>query len=215
MPPQLTDHPHHLPSVPERLYQQVILSLLRAFEHHKSDTSCHAFCVTLFTIHLATHLTEDISLDSIFWGALFHDIGKIAVPRHILQKREPLTPEEWEIIKIHPVTGYNLLKQVALPKEARNMILYHHERWDGRGYPHRLAANEIPLEARICAIADAFEAMTADRPYRSTLTYEAALQELKNNAGSQFDPRLVSVFLQIDPGDWTALRQQASRLILP
>ncbi|MEW6770279.1 MAG: HD-GYP domain-containing protein [Bacillota bacterium] len=201
----------HIPHAPERFYQQAILALIRALEYHKSNTSYHSLNVTMFSVHLACHLygSCSLSLDDIFWGALFHDIGKIAVPQRILQNESFPTPEEWEVIRSHPFVGYQILKSVELSKGARDMVLYHHERWDGKGYPYGLAGRNIPLEARICAVADAFEAMTSDRAYRSQMTYESACAELRRGAGAQFDPDLVEVFLHIDPQDWLILRHRA------
>jgi putative nucleotidyltransferase with HDIG domain len=201
----------HIPYAPERFYQQAILALIRALEYHKSNTSCHALNVTMFSVHLAYHLPGicSVSLDDIFWGALFHDVGKIAVPQDILQKDGSLSPEEWEVIRGHPLVGYHILEGAELAKEARNMVLYHHERWNGKGYPYGLAGTAIPLEARICAVADAFEAMTSDRIYRGRITYELACAELRRGAGAQFDPYLVEVFLRIDPQDWLILRHRA------
>ncbi|MGQ9711364.1 MAG: HD-GYP domain-containing protein [Desulfotomaculales bacterium] len=196
---------------PERFYQEIILSLINALEYHKSHTSRHALHVTAFSVHLARNLRGTlISLADVFWGALLHDVGKIAVPQRILQKIEPLTPEEWQIIRTHPVVGHHILEGIGLSREALHVVLFHHERWDGKGYPLGIAGKAIPLEARICALADAFEAMTSDRPYRKALTYEQARDRIRLGSGTQFDPDLVEVFLSIDPGAWAFLRRQAS-----
>ncbi|MEW6448836.1 MAG: HD domain-containing phosphohydrolase, partial [Bacillota bacterium] len=125
----------HIPHAPEHFYQQAILALIRALEQHKSNTSYHALNVTMFSVHLARHLAKirNISLDDIFWGALFHDIGKIAIPQHILQKDGFLSPEEWKVIRSHPLVGHQILESTDLSEGARDIVLYHHERWDGKG----------------------------------------------------------------------------------
>ncbi|MCL6561235.1 MAG: HD-GYP domain-containing protein [Firmicutes bacterium] len=201
----------HIPCAPERFHRQAILALVRALEYHKSNTSYHALNVTMFSVHLAYHLsgTHDVWLDDIFWGAPFHDVGKITVPQRILQKDGSLSPEEWEVVRSHPVAGYHILESVELAKGARDMVLYHHERWDGKGYPYGLAGTAIPPEARICALAGAFEAMTSDRTYRNRITDELARAELRRGASAQFDPELVEVFLRIDPQAWLVLRHRA------
>lgn len=200
-----------MPYAPEAFYRHLILSLIQALEHHKSLTSCHALNVTVFSMHLARHLRPATAcLTSLFWGSLLHDIGKIAVPQHILRKAGPLTAEEWQIVRTHPTVGFQMLEGVGLTREALNVVLFHHERWDGNGYPLGLAGNVIPLEARICALADAFEAMTSDRPYRRALTYDEACAQVRQGTGTQFDPALVEAFLSIDPHDWVLLRSQTA-----
>jgi putative nucleotidyltransferase with HDIG domain len=166
----------------------------------------------MFGLHLAFQISGRcaVSFDEIFWGTLFHDIGKIAIPQSLLEKEETLSPDEWKVIRKHPVMGYEILENAGLTRIARDIVLYHHERWDGKGYPYGLAGKDIPLEARICALADAFEAMTSDRTYKKRMTYVAAYEELRREAGAQFDPDLVEVFLGIDPRDWSVLRQRAS-----
>lgn len=126
-----------------------------------------------------------------------HDIGKVAVPDNVLFKNTPLTEEEWSIIRQHPEKGYRIA--ISSPDLAgiADLILEHHERWDGKGYPLGLKGEQIPVECRILAIADAFDAMTSERPYRKPLSKEEALEEIKKNAGTQFDPELVKVFIAV------------------
>jgi putative nucleotidyltransferase with HDIG domain len=128
-------------------------------------------------------------------GAVLHDIGKIAVPKEVLVKPGPLDPGEQLVIRRHPTAGARILRAVGTALDVVPCVLYHHERWDGGGYPSGRAQTEIPLEARILAIADSFDAMTTDRPYRAARRADAALGELERCAGTQFDPLLVEAFI--------------------
>jgi HD-GYP domain-containing protein (c-di-GMP phosphodiesterase class II) len=125
---------------------------------------------------------------------LLHDIGKIGISEKILNKPGKLTTEEWEVIKSHPQVGANIVSHTPQLAPCLTAILYHHERHDGLGYPKGLKGEEIPLEARILALADAFAAMTSERAYSNALTFEDALEEIKRGAGTQFDPQLVEIF---------------------
>jgi len=142
----------------------------------------------------AMGLKEEIIVDLRNMGML-HDIGKIAVSETILNKRGSLTPEEWREIQRHPEIGYRILSSVNEMAEMAEYVLAHHERWDGQGYPRGLRQKEIPLQARITAVADAYDAMVAERPYRKSLSKEEALAELIKNAGAQFDPEVVKIFV--------------------
>jgi len=133
-------------------------------------------------IHIAGHL---------------HDIGKIVIPNYILKKRGPLTKKEWNIVKEHPKIGAKILEPISKLKEIKEMVLYHHERFDGKGYPAGLKGNDIPLGARIIAVADSISAMLKDRAYRKALSPEEALHQLETNSGSQFDPAMVEVTIFI------------------
>ena len=130
-------------------------------------------------------------------GGPLHDVGKLAVSHQVLHKQGELDDHELAEIREHPRTGARLLLRVAALRAAIPYVLYHHERWDGTGYPSGKAGEEIPLEARVLAVADAFDAMTSDRPYRRALTHEQALAEVERCAGSQFDPRIAQIFLEL------------------
>jgi HD-GYP domain-containing protein (c-di-GMP phosphodiesterase class II) len=130
-------------------------------------------------------------------AALLHDIGKIGIPDKVLGKKGELNGEDWEAIKSHPRLGANIVGNIPSLVPCVSSILHHHERWDGSGYPEGLKGEEIPLEARILAIADSFEAMTSARLYRPALSLEDVVKELRQGAGSQFDPKLVEVFIDI------------------
>lgn len=136
------------------------------------------------------------SLDTLAGGALLHDIGKIGIPEEILNKTTELTDEEYEVVKTHPAIGVRITSHLSLLDPFLPIIANHHECLDGSGYPHGLTASQIPLDVRIISLADAFEAMTSQRPYRDALPLEFALEELKVNSGTQFDPRLVDLFIE-------------------
>ena len=124
-----------------------------------------------------------------------HDIGKIIVPKEILNNKDPLTNSDWEMLKKHPQSSYEILRLLKADETYLDAILYHHERMDGKGYPKGLQGHEIPLEARIISVADAYEAMTANRPHKMAMSQEAAVEELKKNAGTQLDAELVEIFI--------------------
>ena len=150
----------------------------------------------------ATEIAEALGysqkgIDTIRAAALLHDIGKIGISDHLLGKQGPLSAEDWEPIRAHPNLGVAILKHVDSLKDCLAAVQYHHERYDGDGYPAGLKGDNIPLDARILAVADAYDAMTSDRPYRSRSTPEQALEELKRCVGKQFDPRIVDVFVGI------------------
>jgi putative nucleotidyltransferase with HDIG domain len=151
---------------------------------------------------LVTALGEEMHLDekqinALKYAALLHDAGKIEVPMQILTKTSQLTPEEFQIVKQHPQQGAQMLKHFQMLKPVIPIIMHHHEKYDGTGYPSRLKKGQIPLGARIMAVADAFEAMVYGRPYRERVSYENAMREIKNKSGTQFDPQVVEAFLRI------------------
>lgn len=129
--------------------------------------------------------------------SLFHDIGKIGIPDRILFKPGPLTDEEWDMMKTHPEKGFKIAQSSPELCSIANLVLTHHERWDGRGYPQGLKGENIPLESRIIAIVDSYDVITNDRPYQKARSHQKALQEIKDSAGSQFDPAVVNEFLAI------------------
>jgi len=138
-----------------------------------------------------------IETDELSTAGMLHDIGKVSISESILEKREPLTKEEWIEIKKHPEVGWSILSSVTEYGILAETVLAHHEHWDGSGYPNRLKGASIPLPSRVIAIADAYDAMVKDRPYRKGMLHEDAMKEIKKNAGSQFDPKIVEVFLEM------------------
>jgi len=172
---------------------KALISTIDAKDHYTFNHSEH---VARLSISISNALElSNISHDKLQQAAIMHDIGKIGVDEQILRKNGRLTPEEFTEIKKHPVIGAKIVQPVSFLEDVIPVILYHHERFDGRGYPEGLKSEEIPLTARIIMVADAIDAMMRPRPYRGALPKEKVLSELKNNAGSQFDPMVVDVVL--------------------
>jgi HD-GYP domain-containing protein (c-di-GMP phosphodiesterase class II) len=171
--------------------------------------------VAKYTQVLATliGLTDPDELDCLRRGALLHDIGKIAIPDAILKKPGALTEAEWEKIRLHPALGYGLIKEIKLVRVVGDVILHHHEHFDGSGYPHGLKGDRIPLEARLFALADALDAITAHRPYRRARDFRAAQKEIAHHAGTQFDPRLVDAFLRLKPEKWEKIKFETTSFL--
>jgi len=176
-----------------------MLSMLsRAIEARDPYTRGHSTRVTELAEAVAQRLGwSEERIASLRVGGPLHDIGKLAVSDEVLCKEGRLDDDELAQIREHPKIGAKLLFRVTALREAIPYVLYHHERWDGTGYPSGKAGEEIPVEARVLAIADAFDAMTSDRPYRSALTREEALAEVERCAGTQFDPKIARVFLEV------------------
>jgi putative nucleotidyltransferase with HDIG domain len=176
-----------------------MLSVLTgAIEARDPYTRGHSARVTALAEELALRLGwSEERLASLRIGGPLHDIGKLAVSDEVLRKEGRLDDGELAQIREHPKIGARILLRMAALREAIPYVLYHHERWDGQGYPSGKAGEEIPLEARVLAVADAFDAMTSDRPYRRALTREQALAEIERCAGTQFDPRIAQVFLEL------------------
>jgi HD-GYP domain-containing protein (c-di-GMP phosphodiesterase class II) len=147
-------------------------------------------------------------------GALLHDIGKIGIPESILRKAGPLTKKEKEITQQHPLLGYEMIEEFDFLKRAALVVLFHHERYDGCGYPYGLAGEEIPLEARIFALADTLDAITSDRPYSRAKSFPEAYREVEKSQGSQFDPQLADVFLSIPVEKWQRIKAK-TQISLP
>jgi putative nucleotidyltransferase with HDIG domain len=165
------------------------------------DTYTHGHSENVMNI--AEEIARELSIDentvgSIRDAGLLHDIGKIGIPGYILNKPGPLTHEEFNgIMKTHSTLGANIVRDVPFLRHLHQLILYHHEHYDGNGYPDSLKGEQIPLGARIIHVADAFEAMTSDRPYRMSLGRSEAIKRLKVESGSQFDPAIIAAFLQV------------------
>jgi diguanylate cyclase (GGDEF)-like protein len=186
----------------ESARSSIILSLKKALEERDYETEEHAMRMANLSSLLGKKLKFNYNeLNELRLLAILHDIGKISISDNIILKPDKLTPEEWEIIKKHPEVGYRLAKSSRDLEQIAVGILHHHERWDGKGYPEGIKGKKIPVISRIVSIADAFDAMTNDRPYRKALSRDEAIEEIKREAGSQFDPTLAKLFIEILKSD--------------
>ena len=199
----------------EESYTATLENLMTALDLRDVETFGHSLTVAKYCRVLAQLLgiKDPGALDNIRKGALLHDIGKIAIPDAILKKPSRLSAAEWEKIKLHPILGYGLIKEIKLVKEIGNIILYHHERYDGSGYPRGLKREAIPLEARIFALADALDAITSHRPYRKERDFRAARKDIRENRGRQFDPKIVDAFSSVRTEDWERIRYETTKIL--
>jgi putative two-component system response regulator len=173
----------------------IIESLAAAVEAKDTVTSNHVHAVGRLATALAGLVEPELAYSEDFvFGCLLHDVGKIGVPERILNKPGPLTDEEWAVMRLHPETGVRVIGPLGLSPTVSALVLHHHERWDGDGYPGRLVGDGIPLTARIFAVCDTLEAMTARRPYRDAVPASAAMAEVRAESGRQFDPGVVAAF---------------------
>lgn len=182
----------------QEAYEMTIEGWVRALDLRDRETEGHTQRVTELALVVAAKLgfTEE-EMAHIRRGALLHDMGKIAISDEILQKPGPLSEAEWEKMRRHPIYAYEMLSPIAYLHPALEIPFYHHERWDGSGYPHGLKGDQIPLSARLFAIVDVWDALCSDRPYRKKLPREQVIEYLRDNAGILFDPKLVEVFLSV------------------
>lgn len=181
-----------------RSYWSAIRLLARTIDFRDHPARDHAERVAEHAVNIGQRLgLHGAALEELRIGALLHDIGKIELGEQLLAKPGPLTSQEFDVVKGHPILGAQILSLAQFPRGAVEVVLYHHERYDGEGYPFRLSGEQIPLNARIVAVAEAFEVMTADRPYAPARTVEEAIEELRRNRGRQFDPSVVDAFLEI------------------
>lgn len=194
----------------ENSYHSTLKALVQALETRDSETHGHSERVVTFSLRLGHELGLDRdSLRNLELGALLHDVGKIGVPDAILRKPAALTQDEWDKMKLHPNHGQNILRNIPFLSDAAQLVAQHHEKWDGTGYPFGLRGEDISLNARIFAVADAFDAMVSDRVYRKGRSYEDAVIELERCAGTQFDPLVIEAFKVIPKEDWEILRQRS------
>lgn len=194
----------------EDAYRSTLKALAQALETRDAETHGHSERVVTFSLRLGRELNlSKEQMKSLEFGSLLHDIGKIGVPDAILRKPAKLTEEEWVRMREHPLHGQQILREINFLEGAARVVAQHHEKWDGSGYPLGLRCDEIDLNARIFAVADAFDAMTSDRVYRSGRSYEAALTELERCSGKQFDPQVVEAFGRVPREDWDDLRRRS------
>ncbi len=191
----------------ENSYNQTLAVLGAALDLRDDETGGHALRVSRYFITLAEAVKfPSEQLPDAIRGAYLHDIGKLAIPDAILLKPGPLSAEEAGIMQTHVAIGYEMVRQIAFLEPAAELILSHHERFDGSGYPRGLLGDDIPLSARIFSVADALDAMTSNRPYRPSLGFESALREIRNQSGRQFDPAVVQAFVHLPAALWPDIR---------
>jgi len=182
----------------KKAYIDTVNAFIHSIEMRDAYTGGHSGRVSKIAYRIAKDLLfNKTKLEEVRIGGILHDIGKIGISDRILQKPGKLTIEEYNEIKKHPQRGSEIIKDITFLKPILPYILHHHERFDGRGYPHGLKAKNIPLEGRILAVADAYEAMTSNRPYRKAMPIKKATNEILSNAGSQFDPEIVNIFKKL------------------
>lgn len=196
------------------IFNSELINFLAATNSSEENLG-HSRFVAAYTVFLAQHsgINDWQALIDIERGALLHDIGKIGIPEKILQKKEPLTEEEMEIIKYHPLIGFAMIEEFSFLQGAAEIVLFHHEKYDGTGYPFGLHGEEIPLSARIFSLSDTLDAITSDRPYRQGRSFEEALAEIEKGKGTQFDPRLVEIMLTIPAGKWQKLKEKIMKTL--
>ena len=183
----------------KELFYKTIKSIASALDAKDPYTHGHSMRVTLYSIMLAKALNAPESeLEKIETAGLLHDIGKIAIPESILCKAGHLTDDEFVIMKTHPINSEKLIASIKKLHEVSPGVKHHHERWDGRGYPDKLAGEDIPFAARVIAIADTYDAMTSTRSYRKALDHDIAIEEIRKCAGGQFDPVMAEKFVEIE-----------------
>ncbi len=192
----------------QHTYHSTLLALGAALDSRDADADLHSVRVTTYAVRLARQLgVEEGELRVIEQAALLHDIGKIGVPDELLRKGDALTEAEWVLMRKHPEIGYRILSGINFLQRPARLVLQHHERFDGGGYPAGLKGEDIELGARIFAVADTLDCMTSIRPFRQASTFEVARREIESAAGIQLDPKVVTAFLEITPDEWRAIRR--------
>jgi PAS domain S-box-containing protein len=185
-------------SLQNNFTKELITSIIKIMEMYDLYTKGHSENVAKLSSAIAKEMNlSRKSIIDTYWAGLVHDIGKLLIPLNVINKQGKLTDEEYDLIKKHPIWGNNALSSSKVLKHISEYVLYHHERWDGRGYPEGLKENKIPLISQILSVADAWDAMISKRSYRNSLSFEQALKEIKNNKGSQFSPLVVETFIKL------------------
>jgi len=195
----------------ELTYDETLHALGGALDLRDNETGDHSERVTRYSLEMARRMMcDELELGQIARGARLHDIGKIGVPDSVLLKPAKLTAEETEIMRKHVRIGYDMVREISFLSSAAQIVLTHHEFYDGSGYPQGLIGKEIPLGARIFSVADTLDAMLSDRPYRTALPFQTAREEIIRCSGSQFDPDVVKAFLSISEEVWAQIRLESS-----
>jgi HD-GYP domain-containing protein (c-di-GMP phosphodiesterase class II) len=197
----------------ERSYDHTLEVLGAAIDLRDSPTAGHSRRVFLYSIEIAKRMGGlEKQMRNIAMGAWLHDIGKLAISDAILLKPGPLTDQECQTMQRHAQIGYDLVRGIPFLADAAEIIFAHHERCDGSGYPRGLEAPEIPVGARIFAVADTFDAMTSDRPYRRALPFKASREVIEREAGRLYDPQVANIFLNIPDETWETIRSETASI---
>jgi putative two-component system response regulator len=195
----------------EHTYLSTLVALSRALDSRDADSDGHSLRVTVYAKQLATKIgLKEADIRVIEHGVLLHDIGKIGVPDDVLRKQGKLNEEERLLVCKHPEIGYRILSSIKFLKGAAQLVLHHHERYDGKGYPQGLKENEIDLGARIFAVADALDDLTSNNPFQAAISFENAMLEIEKLSGSQLDPALTKAFLEIPVSKWKEARGEVA-----
>jgi HD-GYP domain-containing protein (c-di-GMP phosphodiesterase class II) len=199
------------------MYVSTMTTLAQVVEAKDSATRGHLDRTQRYGLALAARVDPELAQrPEVAYGFFLHDIGKVGIPESVLCKPGPLTDDEWTVMRAHPSIGAQIVEPIRFLSGAVEVVRTHHERWDGAGYPSGLAGEQIPLAARVFAIADSFDAMTSDRPYRSALSFDEALGEIRRGAGTQFDPSVVRTFFEmVDDGGMELEHARAHELEVP
>jgi len=209
---QQRKHSHEVESANEN----TLIALASALDMREHNTGVHSLRVADYTVRLAEEMgIRDRSFLEMLWkGALLHDVGKIGIPDSVLLKPGPLSEGEWEVMRRHPEIGCSMLRKIPFLQESSEIVLRHHERFDGSGYPGAIAGEAIPLGARIFTVVDAYDALTTDRVYHGAAFHAEGVLELRQGAGSHFDPDVVAVFEQVPFEEWAAIARKNETPIL-
>lgn len=188
-------------------YDMTLQALVAGLDAREHETGSHSQRVSMYALRLSKEMgVHSKNLQHIAKGALLHDIGKLGIPDRVLLKPCKLTAEEWKLMRRHPEIGFNILKGIDFLRPALEIVLNHHERYDGDGYPAGLKEEAIPVAARIFFVVDAFDTMTTNRPYRKAMAFKNAFREIERCAGGQFDPAVVKKFMGIPETEWRNIR---------
>lgn len=194
----------------EESYETTLNALAAALDLRDNETHHHSARVAAYAVRLGKAMKLPLGeLRELRYGAILHDVGKIAVPDAILRGQGPLSEGDWDRMKTHPFAGWEILRRVPFLGSSLDVVLCHHERWDGEGYPRALRGEAIPLAARIFAVVDSLDAITSSRPYRGGRSIGEARQAIGEGAGTQFDPQVVEAFLTVPEGEWARIRDDA------
>jgi putative nucleotidyltransferase with HDIG domain len=197
----------------EHSYEETLQALGAATDLRDNETAGHSLRVCRYSLEIARAMDwSDKQLRTLARGAYLHDIGKLGIPDGILLKPGPLTADEWRVMKQHAQIGFDLVKDIPFLADAAEIVLTHHERYDGCGYPRGLKGEEILLNARIFAVADTLDAITSDRPYRRASSFESARETIRHFSGSQFDPQVVAVFMSIPEETWPTIARNQRQI---